>query len=34
MANAANVARIVFKEIVEGDLRKIHADANDAETGG
>lgn len=28
------VARILYKEIVQGDLRKIHAVSNDAETGG
>lgn len=35
MANGAGqVARILYKEIVEGDLRKIQAQSNDADTGG
>lgn len=37
MADASNgtqVARILYKEIVEGDLRKILAQSNDADTGG
>ncbi|MGL6093640.1 MAG: hypothetical protein ACRC07_26705 [Pseudomonas paracarnis] len=35
MANAAGqVARILYKEIVPGDLRKINAESNDADTGG
>ncbi|MDP9896659.1 hypothetical protein J2W32_005769 [Variovorax boronicumulans] len=35
MANeAGQVARILYKEIVEGDLRKIQAQSNDADTGG
>lgn len=35
MANgAAQVARILYKEIVEGDLRKILATSNDSDTGG
>jgi hypothetical protein len=37
MANSSNgkqVARILYKEIVEGDLRKIRAKSNDADTGG
>ena len=35
MANGAGqVARILYKEIVAGDLRKIHAESNDADTGG
>lgn len=35
MANGVGqVARILYKEIVEGDLRKIHARSNDADTGG
>lgn len=35
MANGAGqVARILYKEIVPGDLRKIHAESNDANTGG
>jgi len=32
--NAGQVARILYKEIVPGDLRKIHAVSNDAATGG
>jgi len=32
--NNGNVARILYKEIVEGDLRKIQAQSNDADTGG
>lgn len=28
------VARILFKEIVAGDVRKIHAESNDADSGG
>jgi len=31
---AAGIKRIVFKEIVEGDLRKFEAQSNDADTGG
>ena len=37
MASASNgkqVARILYKEIVEGDLRKILAQSNDSDTGG
>lgn len=37
MADASNgkqVARILYKEIVEGDLRKILAQSNDSDTGG
>lgn len=35
MANAVgNVARILYKELVEGDLRKLRAESNDADTGG
>ncbi|QQX83752.1 hypothetical protein JJQ59_15225 [Cupriavidus necator] len=35
MANeAGNVARILYKELVEGDLRKLQAKSNDADTGG
>ncbi|HBO2129012.1 TPA: hypothetical protein ACLG0X_005546 [Pseudomonas aeruginosa] len=35
MANGVGqVARILYKEIVAGDLRKIHAESNDADTGG
>lgn len=35
MANEeSNVARILYKEIVAGDLRKIHAKSNDSDTGG
>lgn len=35
MTNTANsVSRILFKEIVDGDVRKIHADSNDSDTGG
>lgn len=35
MANGAGqVARILYKEIVPGDLRKINAESNDADTGG
>lgn len=35
MANAqGNVARILYKEIIAGDLRKINAESNDADTGG
>ncbi|TBV05058.1 hypothetical protein [Phytopseudomonas dryadis] len=35
MANGmGQVARILYKEIVPGDLRKIHAESNDADTGG
>ncbi len=30
----AGVARVVFKEIVPGDLRKFKAESNDADTGG
>jgi hypothetical protein len=33
-ANGKQVARILYKEIVEGDLRKILAQANDSDTGG
>ena len=33
-AGSASVARILYKEIVEGDLRKIVAKSNDSETGG
>lgn len=31
---ASRVSRILFKEIVDGDVRKIHADSNDSDTGG
>lgn len=31
---AGQVARILYKEIVAGDLRKIHAESNDSDTGG
>ena len=31
---AAQVARILYKELVEGDLRKLQAKSNDADTGG
>jgi len=31
---ASSVSRILFKEIVDGDVRKIHADSNDSDTGG
>jgi len=35
MANeAGQVARILYKELVEGDLRKLQAKSNDADTGG
>lgn len=35
MANGVGqVARILYKEIVSGDLRKIHAESNDSDTGG
>jgi hypothetical protein len=34
LAKPKGVKRIVFKEIVAGDLRKFQADSNDAETGG
>ncbi len=35
MANqAGKVVRILYKELVEGDLRKLQAKSNDAETGG
>lgn len=35
MASAiGNVARILYKELVEGDLRKLRAESNDADTGG
>lgn len=35
MANSAGqVARILYKEIVGGDLRKIHAASNDSDSGG
>lgn len=35
MANGVGqVARILYKEIVAGDLRKIHAESNDSDTGG
>ena len=35
MASAVgNVARILYKELVEGDLRKLRAESNDADTGG
>lgn len=35
MANGVGqVARILYKEIVAGDVRKIHAESNDADTGG
>jgi len=35
MANGmGRVARILYKEVVAGDLRKIHAESNDADTGG
>ncbi len=33
-SNTTQVARILYKEIVAGDLRKILATSNDAETGG
>jgi hypothetical protein len=33
-SGAGQVARILYKEIVPGDLRKIHAESNDADTGG
>ena len=33
-SNGKQVARILYKEIVEGDLRKILAQSNDADTGG
>lgn len=33
-ANGKQVARILFKEIVDGDLRKILAKSNDSNTGG
>jgi hypothetical protein len=33
-AQAEGVARILYKEIVEGDLRKIIAESNDSATGG
>lgn len=33
-SNAGQVARILYKEIVPGDLRKILAQSNDADTGG
>lgn len=32
--NPKGVARIFYKEIVDGDVRKINADSNDADTGG
>lgn len=32
--NPRGVARIFYKEIVDGDVRKINADSNDAKTGG
>jgi len=31
---AGDVARILYKELVEGDLRKLQAKSNDADTGG
>lgn len=31
---ASRVSRILFKEIVDGDVRKIHADSNDSDSGG
>lgn len=35
MANeAGQVARILYKELVEGDLRKLQAKANDSDSGG
>ncbi|HDX9007293.1 TPA: hypothetical protein RQO57_004370 [Aeromonas dhakensis] len=33
-SGVGQVARILYKEIVPGDLRKIHAVSNDADTGG
>lgn len=33
-SNATQVARILYKEIVAGDLRKIEAKSNDSDTGG
>lgn len=33
-SGVGQVARILYKEIVAGDLRKIHAESNDADTGG
>lgn len=33
-ARPAGVKRVVFKEIVDGDLRKFEAQSNDADTGG
>ncbi len=33
-ANASRVVRILYKEIVPGDLRKIDAESNDSDTGG
>lgn len=33
-SGVGQVARILYKEIVTGDLRKIHAVSNDADTGG
>lgn len=33
-ARPAGIKRVVFKEILEGDLRKFQADSNDADTGG
>ena len=32
--NPRDVARIIYKEIADGDVRKINADSNDAKTGG
>ena len=34
VSNRGGVARILYKEIVPGDLRKIQAESNDSETGG
>jgi len=34
MANEARVARILYKELVEGDLRKLQAKANNSNSGG
>ncbi|WP_264802920.1 hypothetical protein, partial [Acetobacter fabarum] len=33
-SGASHVARILYKEIVAGDLRKILAQSNDSDTGG
>lgn len=32
--NPSNIKRVVFKEILEGDLRKFRAESNDAPSGG